>query len=296
MCTRSVSRRSFVGLLVVSTVAACVRRRAGTGPARRIVSLSPNTTEILFALGQGERVVGVSRYDDYPPEVMHRPRVGGMLDPSFEAIVALRPDAVVGARGPVNRAVLERLEALGIRILFPRVESLMDIYAAIDALAALTGAVDRVRSLRQRIETRVDQVRNAVRGRARPSVLAVLGQRPISVAGPGSFLDELITLAGGRNVVRSGPRWPTLALETVLSLAPEVVLDLTVMEGHGALREVWSAYSAIPAVRDGRVVRLDNPMLLRPGPRVGEALVMYARAIHPGLVIPELGNVASGAG
>ena len=126
-------------------------------------------------------------------------------------------------------------------------------------------------------------MRAAVASRQRPRVLAVFGQRPISVAGPQSFVDELITLAGGANVVRTGPRWPTLSLESVLSLAPEVVLDLTVMESHGSLAAEWASYRAIPAVRDGRVVRLDDASLLRPGPRVGDALAAYARAMHPGL-------------
>ncbi|MEI8256238.1 MAG: ABC transporter substrate-binding protein, partial [Deltaproteobacteria bacterium] len=113
------SRRTFVKLAALAVpLAACTRRAAHTGPARRIVSLGPNATEILFALGAGDRVVGVSRYDDYPPEVTRLPHVGGMLDPSFEAIVALRPDALVGAQGPANRAVLARLESLGVRTLF----------------------------------------------------------------------------------------------------------------------------------------------------------------------------------
>jgi iron complex transport system substrate-binding protein len=279
------NRRAFLAATAAGLLATCGRRAGRGGPARRVVSLGPNATEILFALGAGHVVVGVSRYDDFPPEVATLPRVGGMLDPSFEAIVALRPDAVVGARGPVNRAVLDRLEAMGVRTLFPSVESVAEIDAAIGLFAALVGASDRAAPLRARITARIEQVRAAVRGRAAPGVLAVFGQRPISVAGPGSFVDELLTLAGGRNVVRSGPRWPTLALEAVLELAPEVVLDLTSMEGHGTLRDAWRGYTAIPAVRDGRVVRLDDPMLMRPGPRVGEALAVYARAIHPGLVV-----------
>jgi iron complex transport system substrate-binding protein len=165
------------------------------------------------------------------------------------------------------------------------VESVAEIDAALDAFAALLGVPDRAAAVRARIATQLAQVETAVRGRQAPAVLAVLGQRPLSVAGPDSFVDELVRRAGGRNVVRSGPRWPTLALEAVLELAPEVVLDLTLMEGHSALRETWRAYTALPAVRDGRVVRLEDPMLIRPGPRVGAALAEYARAIHPGLVL-----------
>jgi iron complex transport system substrate-binding protein len=277
---RALLRASLASLPAL--LAACSRRGA-RGSVHRVVTLGPNATEILFALGRGETVVGVSRYDDYPPEAARLPRVGGLLDPSFEAIVALRPDAVIGARGPLNRAVLDRIEALGVRALFPPVESLDEVRAAVHAFADLVGSPERAAPLVARIDAQIDAVRARVRGRASPSVLAVLGQRPISVAGPGSFLDALIGIAGGRNVVRTGPRWPSLSLETVLMLAPEVVLDLTSMEGHSALRDAWSGYDAIPAVRDGRVVALTDPVVLRPGPRAGEAALVVARAIHPGL-------------
>lgn len=282
---RAALRALALAPLAFVSLGACGVRRGGRGPARRVVSLAPNATEVLFALGEGSRVVGVSRYDDYPPEVARLPRVGGMVDPSFEAIVALRPDAVVGARGPVNRSVLDRLESLGVRTLFPSVESVAEIHAAIAAMADLVGVPERAATLHARIDARIAAVRRAVQGRASPSVLAVFGQRPISVAGPGSFIAELIALAGGRNAVTTGPRWPSLALEAVLALAPEVVLDMTAHEGHGPLAEAWAGYAAIPAVRDGRVVRLSDPMLTRPGPRVGEALAVLARAIHPGLSV-----------
>ncbi len=262
------------------TMAGCARRTPRGGPVRRIVTLGPNATEILFALGAGDRVVGVSRYDDYPLEAMRLPRVGGLLDPSFEAIVALRPDAVVGAQGPLNRTVLERIEQLGVRTVFPRVESVAEIGAAIETFAALVDRRDAARVLRASIDRDIAVVRSSVASRSAPRVLAVFGQRPISVAGPGSFVNELLALANGRNVVSSGPSWPTLALEAILELAPEVILDMTGMERLGSLAEAWSAYRAIPAIRDGRVVRLDDPMLLRPGPRVARALEVYARAVH----------------
>lgn len=261
---------------------ACARRHAaGTGVVRRIVTLGPNVTEMLFALGAGDRVVGVSRYDDYPPEALRLPRVGGLLDPSFEAIVSLRPDAVVGVQGPLNRAVLDRIESLGIRTLFPRVESVADVRTAITAFGAFVGRPEAAVALNARIAAEIAVVRAGVERLQPPTVLAVFGQRPITVAGPGSIVDELLTLANARNAVRSGPRWPALALEAVLALAPDVVLDLTSMERLGALAEAWSGYPSIPAVRNGRVVRLEDPMLLRPGPRIAQALAVYARAVHP---------------
>lgn len=269
--------------------AAAPRPRAAwdAGPvARRVVSLVPNTTEIAFALGAGAQVVGVSRFDDYPPEATRLPRVGGMVDPSFEAIATLRPDAVIGIQGPVNRAVLDRLADLGVRAVFPRVESVAEVHDAIDVMAALLGRQDNARALHERIRERTAAVQRAVRGRARPKVLAVFGQRPVVVAGEGSWFSELIELAGGTNAAHGTNRYPMYSLEQVMATAPDVVLDMTTMEGHGDLATAWAGYAAIPAVRNRRVVRLNDPAVLRPGPRLGDALVVIARAVHPGLRIP----------
>lgn len=271
--------------MALADLAGCGTHRRRSGPARRVVSLAPNATEIVFALGRGDRIVGVSRYDDYPPSVASLPHVGGAIDPSFEAIVALRPDALIGARGPANRAVIDRLQQLGIEIVFPPVESVADIRAAVRTFATLLDALPDASALVNRIDASIARVHAAVAGRTAPSVLAVFGQRPITVAGPGSFADELIQLANGHNAVRTGAHWPTLALEAVLALAPEVVLDLTSMEQHEPLSAAWAAYTAIPAVRDGRVVAITDEVALRPGPRVGDAVALFARAMHPGLVL-----------
>jgi len=278
------SRRTLLvsGLLATaSIVAACRRRVPPTGVPHRIVTLGPNATEILFALGVGDHVVGVSRYDDYPPAVASLPRVGGLLDPSFEAIVALRPDAVLGSRGPMNRAVLARLESLGVRTLFPQVETLADIRAAITSVAAFVGVPERGRAVVADLDEAIARQRERSRTVDRPGVLAVFGQRPIVVAGPHSFADELITLGGGRNVVRDGPTWPMVSIETVVSLAPDIVLDLGQMEAGPSLADGWSERVAIPAVRNRRVVRINDPVVLRPGPRVAIAAQRYFDAIHP---------------
>ncbi len=251
-------------------------------PARRVVSLVPSATETLFALGAGDRVVGVSTYDDWPPEVRALPRVGGMVNPSFEAIVALRPDAVVGVQGPLDVGMLERLQAMGVRVFFPRVESVAEVLASIDAFAALVGRRDAARTLRASIERDLARARAAVAGRPRPRVLAVFGERPLSVAGPGSWVDEILTMAGGENVVRAGGRYPNISVEQVIALAPEVILDMTWHDGdEPALAASLARYTTVPAVRDGRVVRAADPMLLRQGPRLGAAVLRIAKVLHP---------------
>jgi len=164
---------------------------------------------------------------------------------------------------------------------FPPFESLRDIRAGVAILGHLVRAEANVATVNAEIVRRVERVQQAVRGRAAPSVLAVFGLRPISVAGRGSFVDELINLAGGRNASSSASRWPTIPLEAVLAMAPQVVLDFTAHDQSTRLSDAWAEYRTIPAVRDGRVVRLADPVMLRPGPRVGHALEILAETIHP---------------
>ncbi len=116
-----------------------------------MVSLAPSATEVLYALGAGDRVVGVSIFDDFPPEVTRKPRVGGIVNPSFEAIAALRPDALVGVQGPLDRSVLDRVAALGVRLEFPRVESVPEVLSSIDRFAALVGRTREGAALRARV-------------------------------------------------------------------------------------------------------------------------------------------------
>jgi iron complex transport system substrate-binding protein len=257
----------------------------GDGTARRIVSLTPSTTEILFALEVGDRVVGVSRYCDFPPAATMLPRVGGFTDPSLEAILALSPDLVVGARGPSNRGVVETLASLGIATAFPPDGTLDDVRASIRDLGARVGAGRRAEALVAAIDADLLAIRTALGGRRPVRTLVVLGSRPLSVAGPGGFLDDVLRAAGGENVVRDGPPWPTIGVERVLDLAPEVIVEAGLgMGGEPGLD--WSRWPSIPAVRDGRVVRIDDVRLLRPGPRVAEAVALLARALHPDAVLP----------
>jgi iron complex transport system substrate-binding protein len=253
-------------------------------PARRIVTLAPSATEMLFALGAGERVVGVSAYDDWPPEVTRLPRVGAMVNPSFEAIMALRPDALVGVQGPADLSVLERLQRAGVRVFFPRAESVAEVLASIDGYASLVGRREVAAALREAIIGDLERARRAVSGRRRPRVLAVFSDRPMVTAGPGSWVDELLTIAGGDNVVRTGGRYPTLSREQLLVLAPEVILDMTWHDGDTPpLSSALSRFDTIPAVRNGRIVRAADPMLLRQGPRLGRAALRLVTLLHPGV-------------
>ncbi len=261
---------------------------AGAAAATRIVSLSPSTTETLFVLGAGDRVVGRSRYCDWPAEVTKLPQIGGYVDPSYEAILALRPDFVTGARGPAGAAMSERLDARGIVTFLPRTESFAEIDAMILGVGERTGRSAQARATVDALDKRVAAIEKAVAARPRVRVLLVFGLAPLSVAGPASFADEMIRRAGGTNAVTEGGGYPTLGIERVLTIDPDVVVNAAIAEAHGNERIARDTpgWSHVRAVKEGRVVGVTDESVLRPGPRIADGLATLARALHPDVVIP----------
>jgi len=275
-------RQLLTGTLAV--IAGCRGRpQPRDGQVRRIVSLTPNTTETVFAIGAGDRLVGRSRFCDFPPEVRALPAVGGYVDPSFEAILALEPDLVVGARGPAGATLVQRLEQRGIATWFPDTESIAGIEEMIHGLGQRTGRGAQADELVQQIRSRLAAIRAATASSPRPRVLLVFGLAPVVAAGPGSFPDEMLALAGADNAIRQGTRYPSLGMESVLGFAPDVVVDAAVAEGHGQdrIRSDTPGWRELEAVRKGRVIAIDDNSVLRPGPRVAEGVARLASALHP---------------
>jgi iron complex transport system substrate-binding protein len=253
-----------------------------------VVSLSPSTTETLFAIGAGRQLVGRSRYCDYPPEVDKLPQIGGYVDPSYEAILALSPDLVTGARGPAGAAMSERLQSRGIATFLPKTESFAEIDAMILGIGERTGHEAEAKAKVAELDGQVARIEAAVAPLPKVRVLLVFGVDPVSVAGPGSFADEMIRRAGGTNAVTDGNGYPTIGMERVVTLDPDVVVDAAMAEERGAERIAKDApgWSKVRAVAGGHVVRLADESVLRPGPRIGDGLKTLARAIHPGAALP----------
>ncbi|MBX3204580.1 MAG: ABC transporter substrate-binding protein [Labilithrix sp.] len=295
---RGLERIVAVALLSVALLfAACSKPKpnATSGPAKRVVSLSPSTTEALFAVGAGAAMVGRSRYCDFPPEVAKLPQVGGYVDPSFEAILALQPDLVVGARGPAGSAIAEKLEARGIATYFPETESFAAIDAMILGAAERTGRAEAAKAAVERIHRRIAAVERAVSSSPRTRVLVVFGLEPLSVAGPSSFSNEMIERAGGTNVISEGGAYPTIGVERVLALDPDVIVNAAMMEERASerLRKDAPGWSRVRAVQQDRVATIADESVLRPGPRVADGLTLLARALHPEAAI-ELDASADG--
>ena len=260
------------------------------GKPARIISLSPNTTEILAGLGAFERVVAVSDYCTYPPEVNKLPRVGGWNNPNMEQIAALRPDLVVFADAQAQ-FVKDKVEAMGVRTLAVPGRTLEDVWKAIEMTGEATGEAEAARDLAAETRARIETVRVATEKAPRRRVLCVVDRVPgtlrdIYTAAQGSFLAQLIEAAGGEPVSPpSNTGWGKLQKEAVVALDPEVILDLMMHKEGGSFDEdtlaVWKELPTLRAVRDGRVYPVRDETVLHPSQFVGDTARKFAELIHP---------------
>ncbi len=285
--------RRAVGLAAAAlvVVVGCGGPPGGAPPARpsapsRIVSMSPALTEILFALGLGDRVVGVTTYCDWPPEARRLPKIGGYVDPSVEAVVALTPDLVLVSPAAGNRDAALAIRRLGIRLEVVRCETLDEAYVAIARTARVCGVEARGVELARAIRARVEATAARVRGAPPVAALFCVQLDPLLAAGRGTLPSQLLELAGGRNVV-TAERYPRIGIESVLAAAPEAIvvarMDAPDADDPSRVLDYWRRWPAIPAVRSGRVYVIDATTALRAGPRVAEAAERLAGLLHPEL-------------
>jgi iron complex transport system substrate-binding protein len=279
------SRRTFVLLMVALPLGLVVAAQNG---ARRIVSIVPATTEMLFAMGAGDRVVAVGSYDHFPPDVERLPRVGALLDPNVERILSLRPDLVVlyGTQTTL-RTELDRAHIP----YFPyTLKGLANISETIRSLGARVGVPNGAASLAAQIDGQLQAVRARVAGRPRPRTLLVFGREPgslrnIDASGGEGFLHDMLETAGGADVLADIHRESVMmTTEMVLRRAPEVIIELH-YSGAANARESdlrpWNALAAVPAVRTQRVYLLTGEQFVVPGPRVVAGIEAIARTLHP---------------
>ena len=257
---------------------------------RRIVSLVPALTEMLFAIGAGPQVVAVSSFDEFPPEVQKLPRVGALLDPDTERILAQRPDMVIvyGSQSDLQA----QFARARVRTFAYRHGGISTILDTIRELGGATGHDEGAARLVRDLQAQLDAVRARVKGRARPRVLLVFERQPrtlreVYASGGRGFLHEMLDIAGGQNVfadVAGESVQPST--ETILARAPDVILEVRA-EGLIAAREVvgesevWSALASVPAVRNRRIHFLSGDYLVVPGPRFAAATAALARVLHP---------------
>jgi len=260
-------------MLATARVASC---------ADRIVSLVPSVTETLFALGVGDEVVGVSSYDDYPPEVKKLPKVGSYFTPNLEAIAALRPTLVMGRGVSSSDREIRALRAMGYDVLLVEDDSLPQIEHSIRRIGKRVGKTPQADAIVASIEANVNDVRMRVRPFPARRALMLVGHQPIVAVGTGTFLDDLFKIAGADNIAdASAQQWPQLSMEFIVAMRPEVIMDGQMGNDAETPNQFWQAYPTIPAVRNHRVVGYPEDPTLHPGPRVGTTLEMIARLVHP---------------
>ena len=258
------------------------QQKPESGPAR-VVSISPSTTEAVFAIGAGELLVGRSKYCDYPPEAERLPVVGGFSDPNIEAILGTLPTLVTGARGPAGPGIEQALNARGIRTFFPETESIAQIESMLHGLGRLLSRQEQAAKATWRIRQKEKAISTALQNRPRVRAVMIFDVAPIVAAGPGGFPDELLQIAGAQNLIVRGGAYPTINLEHLLALDPDVLLDASsdAPEATSSRISVQTpGWKELRAVREQRVIKLRGSAVLRPGPRIGDGLETLASALH----------------
>jgi len=254
---------------------------------QRIVSLAPSVTEVLFALGLGKHVVGVTNYCRYPPEATRVAKIGGYITPNYEAIAGLRPDLVILLTE--HEEVRPRLAALGVNVLQVDHSSLAGVLDSILTIGKYGGADTEAKALNAELQSELKEVARIVATRPRPRVTICLGRsgestfRSMHAAGPGGIYHDLIVYAGGTNVIPAGPvLHPSLSAEGLLHLNPDVIVEFApYARDTEALRAGWRSLSSLEAVRAGRVYEFTDDFLPVPGPRLVRFVADLARAFHP---------------
>lgn len=257
-------------------------------PPERLLSLAPSNTEILYALGLEDRIVGTDSFSDFPEASRSKPKVGGIVDPDFEKMVSLRPDLAFAIGGSTK--IVAKLDELRIPVVVVNARTFDDVFRSLRLVAEATGVKERAEPVIARLERRRDAVVAKTAGlpeEKRPLVFYEVWPEPLRSAGPGSFIHDMIHLAGGRNVAaQANTAWPEISVEAVVAADPELIItpfEKSVAELTGGLRKGWNH---IAAVRDGKVRWVHQDIVSRPGPRLVEGLEAMARLIHPELFGP----------
>jgi iron complex transport system substrate-binding protein len=279
-------RRIFILWFAVSALA------LGQAP-KRIVSTAPSLTELLYALGLGDRVAGVDRFSRYPPEALRKPKIGDYVNPNLEAIAALRPDLVIIPVNPVKLA--ERLAVLRLKVLEVDQDSIAKLYASFRIVGEAAGARAQASKLESSVRAQLEAVRMRAAPLKKTRMMFVVGRTPnrldgLIVVGQASYLNEIIELAGGENVFRDAvASYPGVSLEEVLARNPDVIVDMGDMadtvgvteEHKREVTSLWERLSSVAAVKQHRVYAVASDIYVEPGPRVVDAAKAFLEMLHP---------------
>jgi iron complex transport system substrate-binding protein len=275
-------------LIALLTLAAALQAQP-----RRIVSTSPSITETLFALGLGDRVIGVSQHCHYPQEVASRPKVGSYLRPNVEAIVALRPDLVIVQSNAADAAL--QLERMKLSVLRVDHGDLNSTFGGIRLIAARSGVSPRGATLEHELRARLTAIAQRTARFPRRSLVFIVGRSPgtldnLTAVGKASYLNELIDIAGGTNALAGAAMpYPKISLESMFALNPDVLIDMGdmaetvgVTDAHKrSVVAMWNRHAALKAVQQKRVFAVASDIFVVPGPRIVDAAEAFEKMLHP---------------
>jgi iron complex transport system substrate-binding protein len=261
------------------------------GVPDRIVSLAPNLTEILFALGLDEKIIAVSSDSDYPPEAAKKAKAGTFWQPNLEAVIAARPDLVVTLGFEQQKNLAQRLNRIGYVSLTVNIEKVADLFGAIEKIGAATGSQPRAAELLRSIRANLDRLSALVAAGPKVKVLWVVQRQPLRVAGRETFANEMIELAGGENAI--GPtlhKYPPIGSEQVYTCGAEVIIEPAMGRESFAVQqagafEYWGRFGNLPAVKNRRIYVVNADTVSRLGPRLYEGLETVAECLRPGLLV-----------
>jgi iron complex transport system substrate-binding protein len=253
-------------------------------PPKRIVSLAPNITEILFSLGLDGEIVGVSVHCNFPEKAKSKPRVGSYISLDFEKITSLKPDLIIATGAGNTRDMVDRLGKLGFPsyVIYPK--NFDDILKSILHIGQVVNREKEAKQITDGMRKRSQRVIELTKGLPRPKVFIQIGDTPIVTVGKGSFADDLIRLARGENIAgKEKEVYPRFGMEEILKRSPEVIV-ISSMNPKGDYQKVlreWNQWKTIPAVKNGRIHLIDSDLLDRPSPRIVDGLEELARVLHP---------------
>ena len=282
-------------LIILLTMQGCSDRERpsttqdNTASPQRVICGSPAVTEIVFELGAGDRVVGVSQYANYPPDATTKARIGGWINPNRERLLVLRPDLII-TQGK-HEAISSFANEYNIQLLALKLDTLDDMMRAVGRIAEKLGDEKAGRTFIAELAAAFRETEKRVSGTERHSVLVLVGRTPgdltgLTTVGPGTFLHEMVGIAGGTNIFSDAVgMYPQISKEALLVRKPQVILEIQPdgLSGKAvdSLRKDWNRFSSIPAVAEGRIYCLTNDYLLILGSRAAQTALRIAEALHP---------------
>jgi iron complex transport system substrate-binding protein len=248
---------------------------------------------MLFAVGAGDRVVGVTTFCRFPEEAKRLPKIGTYTEPNYEAILSLRPELVIIQENPIEMAA--KLQQMGVRVLELKHTTVEDIFISLEKIGQATGAAERAKTVAQSIRSNLEAIRTRAAKLPATSLLFIVGRTPnalegLIAVGKASYLGELLAIAGGRNILGDAvSAYPKVSFEEILARNPEVIIDMGEMANtvgvteadKRRVRELWSRYNGLRAVKSNRVHAVASDIYVVPGPRMVQAAREFARLLHP---------------